>query len=267
MNAAAIAVENARLHQRLLVRARFEQELQHARDVQRNLLPSRLPAIPGYSFFVDYESAEVVGGDYYGFFELPHRRLVIAIGDVSGKGMPAALLMARLSSDVRSAFMQTADPADALRLLNATLCEAGVESRFVTMLLMVLDSEKHVLRLANAGHPRPLLRRGDGRIEEIDDGNVAMPLSITTEPAFAPATTEIALDQAAAVLAFTDGLTEAVDEHGSLYGSQRVRDRFAAGAGDAATLGRLLLEDLRTFAAAGARRDDTTLVCLARGGS
>src|SRR5262249_55371794 len=91
---AAIATENARLHEEILAKARIERELQFAAEVQRGFLPADWPEVPGYGFYAFYDAAYSVGGDYYGFIELPENRLAISLGDVSGKGMPAAMLMA-----------------------------------------------------------------------------------------------------------------------------------------------------------------------------
>src|SRR5262249_51032361 len=117
-NQASIALENARLHQDAVVQERLKRDLQLAHEVQLSFLPQRLPAVPGYESHAFYRPAEQVGGDYYDFIPLAGRRVAMTLGDVAGKGVPAALLMARLSSDARFCFLTEADPAKVVGKLN-----------------------------------------------------------------------------------------------------------------------------------------------------
>jgi len=262
--AAAIAVENARLHARSLRQDRLERDLEHAKEVQRSFLPAGPPEVPGYSFYVKYAAARTVGGDYYGFAQLPDDRLAIGVGDVSGKGLPAALMMARLSSDVRFAVMQTRDPAEALALVDRSLAEAGIEDRFVTFVLMLLDRRTHELSVANAGHQAPLIRLPDGRVEEIEVERIGVPLNVSLDPEVGAVTTTIDLPPGATVLAYTDGISEAVDPAGEMYGDERIRELFGRLGGDPAAFGERLLADVTAFVAGGRQRDDITMVCFGR---
>ena len=107
--------------------------------MQRGFLPLRLPEVPGYEFFAHYESAYEIGGDYYDFIPLPRQRLAVLLGDVAGKGVVAALLMAKLSADARSCMLAEANPAVAVTRLNALLNRSGIADRFVTLVAAILD--------------------------------------------------------------------------------------------------------------------------------
>ena len=121
------------------------------------LLPHSLPKLPGYVFFAYYRAAHEVGGDYYDFVPLPDNRLGIALGDVSGKGVAAALIMAKFSGDARLNLRTEGSAAAAAHMLNTTLCETGIEERFITLSLLVLDASSGRLQLCSAGHPPVLL--------------------------------------------------------------------------------------------------------------
>src|SRR6185437_13347574 len=165
-NQAAIAMENARLHEEAVVRERFNRDLELAKRVQHSFLPSRLPQVAGYDFFAYYQPAQAVGGDYYGFIPLPQGRLAVAVGDVAGKGISAALLMAKLSSDARFCFLAEASPGQAVTKLNDLLYEfTSPMDRFVTLAVLVLDPANHTVTLVSAGHPSPQLwRKGNAAL-------------------------------------------------------------------------------------------------------
>lgn len=262
----AVAVENTRLHERLLTQDRLERDLEHARAVQKSFLPAGAPRIAGYEFFAYYESADSVGGDYYGFIELPGNRLAIGVADVSGKGMSAALMMARLSSDVRFALLQTQDPAAALIAVNASLSESGLDDRFVSMVLMVLESDTHRLRVANAGHPPPLLRRADGSIEPIRGARVGLPLNVSADPALQALTASVDLAPGDVVLAYTDGVSEAMNRSREQFEEQRIVAALSAAPAGAPAVGQRLIEAVQAFTVGCPQADDTTVVCLGRTG-
>ena len=163
---AAIAVDNAQLHETALRQQAMERDLELAHKVQRGLLPAAPPPLPGYHFFDFYEPANQVGGDYYDYVELPDDRLAVVVGDVSGKGVSAALLMAKLSGEVRYCLASEPTPAAAMSRINASFSRSGWQDRFVTFVLAVLDVEKHELTLVNAGHMPPLLRQRQGAVED-----------------------------------------------------------------------------------------------------
>jgi CheY-like chemotaxis protein len=142
-----------------LARERLKLDLELARGVQRGFLPLRLPEVPGYEFFTHYESAYEVGGDYYDFILLPGQRVAVLLGDVAGKGVVAALLMAKLSADARSCMLTEPNPAAAVTKLNSLMAQSGIGDRFVTLVAAILDPGSHTVTLVNAGHPSPLIYR------------------------------------------------------------------------------------------------------------
>jgi sigma-B regulation protein RsbU (phosphoserine phosphatase) len=262
---AALAVENVRMHEDLRARERLARELDLAREVQLGFLPPHPPRIPGYSFDATYLPAASVGGDYYGFVPLPDGRLVVAVGDVSGKGMPAALLMARLSSDVRSAALATSDPVEAVESVGCSLAEAAGDDRFVTLLYMVLDPSEHTLVVVNAGHLPPLLRRRDGRIEEFGEDAAGLPLNVLPGRAgLRPAVTR--LEPGSVVLAVTDGITEATDRQGNVFGLDRLRALLVRSGDAPEATSRRVVDAVRTFTGSEGLADDVTLVVFGSSG-
>jgi sigma-B regulation protein RsbU (phosphoserine phosphatase) len=261
---AAIALENARMHEDLLTKARIERELQFAAEVQRGFLPADWPALPGYGFYAFYEAAYSVGGDYYGFVELPGKRLAISLGDVSGKGMPAAMLMARLSSDIRFAAITEPNPGCAVRLVNRSLSEAGLSDKFVTLLYMVLDSEKHEVSVVNAGHMPIMIRKQNGDISEIGEEKAGLPLNVAPDPDYEYQTITFPLEPGTTALVYTDGVSEAMNNANELFGFDRLRDAFKAAPGDPAEVGEAVIREVRNFAAGRHQSDDITLICFGR---
>src|SRR5262249_38754360 len=159
-------------------RERQKRDLELAHQVQLSFLPRKLPEVAGYEFFAHYEPALEVGGDYYGFVPLVHGGLAIAVGDVAGKGIPAALLMAKLSSDTRSCLRTEDSAAQAVRTLNNLLSpHPSPLDRFVTLAACVLDPKTHTVTLVSAGHPPPMLyHKGDGTLTD------SMPRSVPGLP-------------------------------------------------------------------------------------
>ena len=160
-NQASIALENAKLYRD--TRGAGQEGPRPGtwpRQVQTSFLPASLPEVPGYEFFAHYEPAQEVGGDYYGFMPLGPTRLAISVGDVAGKGVAAALLMAKLSSDVRYCLLTEPELTKAVSKLNDLVyLSAGQMDRFITLAGAVLDAGEHVVSMVNAGHVMPMLYR------------------------------------------------------------------------------------------------------------
>jgi serine phosphatase RsbU (regulator of sigma subunit) len=254
---AAHAVELAGLHQE-------RRDLEAATHIQKSFLPSRRPQVPQLHFFDYYSSARQIGGDYYDYIPLPNGRLAVALGDVSGKGAPAALLMARLSASARFALASEPDAPTAMRRLNAALIETGSDDRFVTFTAAILDLETFGVTLVNAGHMPPLRRRaGRTEMEEIGDPIVGLPLGVMDKPY---EQMSFVLEPGDVLFFYTDGVTEARNPGNDQYGLDRLR-RTAAGAPKGAeALGAAVLEDVRRFAAGRPPNDDRTIVCVGRDG-
>ena len=261
---AAMAIKNAQMHEEILAKARIERELQFAAEVQRGFLPADWPTVPGYGFYAYYEAAYSVGGDYYGFIDLPESRLAISLGDVSGKGMPAAMLMARLSSDIRFSAITAPDPAAAVRSVNRSLSEAGLNDKFVTLLYMVLDTQKHLLQLVNAGHMPVMLRKQNGEIEEIGEEKAGLPLNVAPDPDYEYEMITFPLEPGTTALVYTDGVSEAMNPDGELFGYERLRDAFKNAPSDPTQAGEAVIREVRSFAAGRHQSDDITLICFGR---
>ncbi len=252
----AQAVELSRWH-------RQQSDLEGATRIQKSFLPSRRPQIPGLSFFDYYASARLIGGDYFDYVPLPGRRLAVALGDVSGKGISAALLMARLSAAVRFVLATEPNLAEAVRGLNAVMMQVDAD-RFITFVAAVIDLEDFSLTLVNAGHPPLLCRDGSGTaIREIGEAEIGLPLGVFDRPY---EEVHLRLKPGDSLVIYTDGITEARDPKGDFYGIDRLRAVVQAGPGDAAPLGEAILSDVRRFSAGRPQSDDLTLVCLTRTG-
>jgi phosphoserine phosphatase RsbU/P len=252
---AARAVELARLHQE-------RRDLEAATQIQKSFLPGERPRVPQLRFFDYYSPAQHIGGDYYDYIPLPGNRLAVALGDVSGKGVAAALLMARLSAAAR--FCLAAEPSvpEAVRQLNLSLQRvAGGAGRFVTFVVAVLDLKDFTLTLVNAGHLPPLRRAGAGSVEALAEDVVGLPLAVADRPY---KHLVLPLEPGDTLVLYTDGVTEARNATGGFYETDRLRRLVAKGAKDVDALGKAIVADVRRFAGDRPQSDDLTVVCLER---
>jgi serine phosphatase RsbU (regulator of sigma subunit)/pSer/pThr/pTyr-binding forkhead associated (FHA) protein len=270
-NQISVAVQNAQLHKVLLKQREMEQELQFARQVMHSLLPDRPASVPGYEFWAHYEPARHVGGDYYGFIpiapepgtdESMAKRWAIAVGDVVGKGMPAALLTAKLSAEVQMCVRGKLHPDRVVDQLNRPFDGGGILDMYITFILVVLDVETHRLTVVNAGHPCPLIRRRDGRLEEFGRAESGLPLGIM--PDYAYESVETTLEPGETVILYTDGVTDAMDAKGERLGDAKLRDALLAARPGAAAAGDEVVHLIQRHVAERPQFDDITLVCLAR---
>ncbi len=270
-NQISVAVQNAQLHQDALKQHELERELQFARQVMQALLPERPASVVGYEFWDCYEPARHVGGDYYGFIPLldshektgaSARRWAIAVGDVVGKGLPAALLTAKLSAEIRLFLQGETDPARVVTRLNQQLCENGVLDMYITFLLAILDITNHRLLVCNAGHPCPLIRRQEGRIEEFGKEQSGLPLAIQGDWTYE--TSETTLQAGDVVILYTDGVTDAFNPQNERFGDVGVRTMLAKAPANPAAAGEMLVQQVRAHAAGRAQFDDITLVAFGR---
>ena len=262
-NQAAIALDNARLHQEALTQVALQRDMEVAKQMQRTLLPNHSPEVAGYHFFAFYESAYQVGGDYYDYVSLPDNRLAVVVGDVAGKGVPAAILMAKLSSDVRLWLSIEPNPAKALGKINQIFSGYGWDDRFVTMVVAVIDPAKNQLTLVNAGHMPPMLRNAAGEVSEIGGEQAGLPVGVVEDFEFEAY--QHNLSPGDLVTIFTDGFSEAMNSQRELYGIERMA-RFISGKEFNKTMeiGNHLLADVRQFAGDFPQSDDMCIVCLGR---
>ena len=269
---AAVAAENAMLHERLIKQVSVEAEQNHARRIQLTFLPRTRPTHPGWQFWDDYRPIEAVGGDYFGYipvrppFATPahsHKLLAVVVADVAGKGLPAALIMARLSAEVRIVCTEESEPDRMLQRLNERLLSDELKLIYVTLALMTLDLETGGVRIARAGHPAPVIRRRDGKVEELGVAEGGPPLGLFAEAAFPVYQTR--LEPGEVVVLMSDGLTEAGDPHHSFFGHGGVRRALETHRPDRAeTAGHAWTADLNLFLGGDALRDDITVVCVSR---
>ncbi|MDA1050953.1 MAG: SpoIIE family protein phosphatase [Planctomycetota bacterium] len=255
------AVDHARLHETQLQFDRRERDMETARQVQRHFLPADHPIIEGYQISDYYKPADAVGGDYFGYTELPDGRLAIAVGDVAGHGVPAALLMARLCSETRYCLVTDIIPSDAVQSLNQQLTKQTF-SFFITFALCVLDPIRHELTVVNAGHMPPLLRRArTGEVEEIAADISSPPLGIDPGITYHQAT--ITLEPGDVVVMYTDGISECPSPAGPLFGIDRIL-RIVADAKDARSVTKKLLDNVIEFTKGMPQEDDTCIVAFSR---
>ncbi len=258
---ASVARENLRLRDEALVRQRMERELSIARGIQRSLLPERSPAVDGYDIAARMRTCFEVGGDSYDFIELADGRIAVSVGDVPGKGTPAALLMATVRAILRAVAASTSlDPAGLLTAVNRLVLDVTRGENFVTFVYAVLDPSAHTLTVANAGHCYPLLIRAGGGVEALDESGLVLGLSASASYENRTAR----LDEGDTVLLFTDGLTEAEDSRGQPFG-ERLVEALAARSWASSSRGLVegLFATLDAFAD-GPARDDTTIVAMRR---
>ena len=261
---AGLAVENAQLHEDQLKQQVLQRDLQMARRVQLGFLPSAPPEVPGYHFFDYYDAAYEVGGDYHDYIELPDGRLAIIVADVSGKGISAALLTAKLSAEMRFCLATESTPAAAVTKLNNVFCQGGWEDRFITMILMVLNPPSGEVTLVNAGHMPPLARLGNQPVGMPGSENAGLPIGVTED--FDYDSYQLRLEPGDSLAAFTDGFSEAMNANEDLYGLEQLEARFADPVSSLSDLGRHILEDVKRHVAGHPQSDDMCLVCVGRDG-
>jgi phosphoserine phosphatase RsbU/P len=247
-----------------LARERLKLDLELARGVQRGFLPRQLPEVPGYEFFAHYESAYEVGGDYYDFVPLPRERVAVVLGDVAGKGVVAALLMAKLSADARYCMLTEPDPAAAVTRLNSLVCQSGIADRFVTLVAAVLDPRNHRVTLVNAGHPPPLIyHRATGAVGEAIANDVAgLPLGVVDGLEYASC--QVSLEPGDCILAFTDGVTEAMDVQNVPLQMKGLLAAVQGGAYSPRELGERVVSVVKQFAVGRGQLDDIALAGFGR---
>jgi serine phosphatase RsbU (regulator of sigma subunit) len=257
---AAAALGNARLHEELLKRQRLEQDLHLAERIQQSFLPRRIPKVNGYTFCARYDPAYEVGGDFYDFVRLPDDRLGIVVGDVSGKGISAALYMARLTRDLRYFALAESEPARVLKWMNQAVIDSGQDDIFVTLIYAVLDATNRQLVIANAGHMPAIVRRKEEDEVLVLDRVSGLPLGVMPDPEYQSETYE--LHPGDSIMLFTDGLVEAMDPSQKMYGMERLEKALADGPSDAISVLDRAVRDVQRHVADASQFDDTTIVCF-----
>src|SRR5918995_1476507 len=251
-----------RLEQERIERERVEQELQVARSIQHASLPREVPQLQGWQISPYYQPAREVGGDFYDFHPLSEGRLGLVVGDATGKGVPAALVMSTtlgMLQAVSEALDSSSSPGEVLVRVNETLLSRIPPNMFVTCFYAILDPKSATLSYANAGHDLPYLHR-NGEAEELRARG--MPLGIM--PGMSYEEGEVSLEEGNCILFYSDGLVEAHNSKGELFGFPRLR-ALVAKQGEENSLEETLLGELYSFVGGGwEQEDDITLLTLRR---
>jgi len=260
----AFALYNAIIYSEANEKKRLDHDLEIARDIQRVLLPAEPPSVNGFEISGINVPARQVSGDYFDYIKVDEERLGVAIADVSGKGVPASLIMAICRSVLRSQAAQNPSPADVLRKVNRQLYPDIKEDMFISMAYLILDHVHNGVTLARAGHDAPLLYKQSsqsvtpvkppGMVVGIDSGNVFD--RITGD-------FPVPLERDDCLVLYTDGVTEALDTDGNEFGVERTVQSVRASAdnGAQAIIARLI-DDLRNFVGSHPQNDDITLIAI-----
>lgn len=262
-NQAAIALENARLHRQELEKQRLEREMELAAEIQAEILPKGNPEIPGYELLGWSRPARQVGGDYYDLQRLDRGALRLTVGDVTGKGIPAALLVSTLHSSLRLLLDARALEPGLLAKLNHHIHESSAANKFITLLTAEVDPETHRLRWVNAGHNPGLLVRAGGGVEELSP--CGLPLGMMAGVEYR--TQELQLEPGDLVCLYSDGITEAAGPEGEEFGQGRLEELLARHRDTGLEEVRDAVEEAVAELVQGApQADDETLVLVRRRG-
>jgi serine phosphatase RsbU (regulator of sigma subunit) len=257
---AAVAMANARAGQSLLNRQRLEDDLRLARQIQRSFLPHELPQIGGIEFDAHYRPALNVGGDFYDAIQLGHGRIGLLVGDVSGKGVSAALMMAKLTSDIRLLSQTRVSPAAVLTLANKSLIASALDAMFATVVYVLLDLERGTFTMANAGHQPPIVcSRQQGAVAELDDAT-AVALGVVSDITYPEE--QYPLIPGQAVLLYSDGINEAVNRQGQEFGMKRLLRVIGQCPPRPRAIVRRVVADMHRFVGGAPQNDDQTIVAF-----
>lgn len=260
-DAAAISIEKAMLHQQLLEQELVGKQLETARDVQTRLLPNNAPYLPGYDIAGICIPADKIGGDYFDYIPLSRNRLGLAVADVSGHGIPSALVMTAFRALLRTKARGRLKPASIANSINQLLSEFTGDNHFVTIMYAVLEVSSGSLTCVNCGHPPQLILRADGRVDKLGGRNTA--LGIFKNLKFTDNRTQIAVGDI--LVLYTDGVTELMNQHGDVFGIRHLVDVIRKNQQlPSAELIEKVLGATRGFANGAGFLDDLTLVVVRR---
>ena len=257
-SSAAVAVDTARMHKIILKRQTLERDLKLAKEVQESFLPKELPVIDNYRFAALNQPALEIGGDFYNFFRLPANKLGIVLGDVSGKGISASLFMARLTSDLQYYTLLYPEPKELLTQINKVLYERTKRGMFVTLVYMLLDTIENRIQIANAGHVFPVY--SDARETWLmgHHNKKGPPLGIIPDVEYAQEIFE--LEEDSSVTLYTDGVIEAKDSNGELFGIKKLLKEIEIQPNDPDLIVKGITSKVDRFTKTEGRSDDLTLL-------
>ncbi len=261
-SSAAIAIENARLYQVAVEKGRMDRELEMARRVQSSLIPDQTPILPGWEFSASWQPAHEVAGDYYDFAPCAEAKTGLVIADVTDKGMPAALFMALTRSAIRANVCSAASPADGIAGANRLICAESTRGLFVTLFFGLLNPDSGEVAYVNAGHNPPLLYQAD-KDEITLLKATGMPLGIDAAAVFNQRS--VVMQPGDFLVLYTDGITEAFDEHGAEFGMDRMqRVVYDLRNAPVAEMQARLLQTVNDFIDSTAPSDDITIMIVKR---
>jgi len=252
---AAAAIENARLLAESIENAEMEKQLKLAADVQQRMVPQRPPKVPGLDLASVYVPAFTLGGDFFDFIPLPDNNVGLVVADVSGKGVPASLIMASVRAALRSEVNNVYYLYEVMRRLNVMLCRDTKDSEFVTLFYGVYNAATRRLTYCSAGHPPAMLLR-DGAVSELRSDNMVLGLDPSEQ--FVQSVLDLKKDDA--FLIYTDGLTDGMNFANQSFGRQRIADAFEKGGATSEIMAQNLLWELRKFVGIAKRTDDVTMI-------
>ena len=256
-NVAAIRIERERFAEIENARRRLANELEQAAEIQRQFLPREIPQIPGLELAGYNLPCRTVGGDYYDFVSYPNGQLAIVVGDVCGKGMPAALLMMTLQARFQVLAEQPANPAQLMERLNRILVLASLNNRFISFFLSMIHPLSGEIQFCNAGHNSPLLVRQDGKIEWLEGGGPVLGIL----PDISYAEESVKLEKGDIAVLYSDGVTEANNPSGEEFGEKRLADFVQMVRHQPADqILQALIQNLQNWIGEGTAHDDMTLV-------
>ena len=257
----AQVVENARLYESEATLLRMKEEIRLAARIQTDLLPSSAPLIEGYDVAGTSVPAQVVGGDYFDFIPTDDNRMAVCLGDVSGKGLPASLLMANVQATLRGQTLLNVSPKVCIQRANKLLYLSTSPEKFVTLFYAILDPKLHRLSFSNAGHDNPFLLAADGRVQRLRTGGVV--LSILEDFPYEEET--VSLDPGDTLVVYSDGITEATNPSEVQFGEERLAKVIQDHQQESASgLVECIIKEANAFAAGKAQADDMTLLVVKR---
>jgi sigma-B regulation protein RsbU (phosphoserine phosphatase) len=255
----AIAVENSRLYEKEKTFTLMQEEMRLASKIQLDWLPKDPPDVPGFDIAGKMIPSELVGGDYYDFIRIDNQRLAISIGDVSGKGLSAAMLMANLHAVVRSQTFTNPIPAECMKQTNRLVFESSNEEMFITLFYGILNTEDSSFEFTNGGHNLPILVNGGGKEQLLDTEGLVIGINDNVKYG----TGKISFKKDDVLVLYTDGISETFKDDNEMYGEQRLTEliKLVSHLGSREIIDRIL-EDITRFSSKKIAHDDMTLVVI-----